>query len=84
MSYPAVALLKIRFLIKIFFFSFSFLFLESISVSNTVLGLSMCTNGLSGALFYVVAGRIIDKLGGNVKAMALSCFFWAMRYVRMN
>jgi len=62
-------------------FSFSFLFLEEMQVSNVVLGLSMCINGVSGAGFYVISDRIVNFLGGNLNSMAFSSLCWTLRYM---
>ena len=36
-------------------FSFSFLFLDEMNTSSVILGLSMCMNGLCGAIFFVIS-----------------------------
>ena len=62
-------------------FSFSFLYLDEMNTSNLLLGLSMCVNAVSSAIFFVISKHIIKFFGGSINAMAFSCFCWAVRYL---
>ena len=62
-------------------FSFSFLFLKDMNASNAVMGLAMCMNGFTGAIFFVISQRLIHILGGSLNAMAFSCLCWVVRYL---
>ena len=65
-------------------FSFSFLFLEKLHTPNVVKGASLCANGLSGLAGFLLSNSLIQRLGGSVYAMAVSCLCWGVRYFLLS
>ena len=65
-------------------YSFTFLYLEELGASTLLFGFANMVNGITAAFFFGLSKSIINKVGGTINGMSLSCFFWFIRFLSLS